>query len=265
MDRDLLILTRGALLGLACTLVAEWVRYRLDQNRAAAREAEEVREKRNQEIAGFLHRDGAEPVGPAWLRQVNTARRPPLARLGLRRDEEFATAAYKVAYQSAYSAAAPFPADSPTRRRMGSAAVPLKGRASGTAGRLLRRLAGRPPPFRLPPFSLLRSRMPGLGSRFLLGPVQVIGRGPQCDIRVLDPAVSLVHALLRCEAGGYVLYDLGSTCGAWVDGCRVGSKGRALRGGERIILGDTEFVFGAAASGLIPPAPPAPPAGPPLS
>jgi pSer/pThr/pTyr-binding forkhead associated (FHA) protein len=72
----------------------------------------------------------------------------------------------------------------------------------------------------------------------------VLGRGSQCDILVLDPAVSLVHALIRYEEGGYILYDLGSFTGTLMNGKLVGSLGEPLARGTLIQIGDTVFEFG---------------------
>lgn len=248
MDQDFIILTRTALVGLSCTLVAELVRHSLEQNRAARRDLEQARIKRSQDVAGYLNLEGDQTGGPAWLRQVRLARRRPLARMGLRRDEEFATAACRPAATA--PAEARLPAER-TSQRKGRTSLPGAAKTSSSASRLLRRLRQ---PFCLPG----KGSLAGCG-RYLLGPVQIIGRGPQCDIRVLDPTVSLVHAVLRRESGGYVIYDLGSTCGTLVNGYPVGLHGRVLLGGERLTLGETEFLFGAADPGFIPSAPAANP------
>jgi len=50
-----------------------------------------------------------------------------------------------------------------------------------------------------------------------------IGRGQQNDVVLDDPdkVVSRFHAELRLESGGYVLIDLDSQNGTWVDAQRV--------------------------------------------
>src|SRR5215469_6203294 len=48
-----------------------------------------------------------------------------------------------------------------------------------------------------------------------------IGRDPDCDIYLADPRVSREHAVLRVVDGAWVLEDLSSRNGVWLDGARV--------------------------------------------
>jgi pSer/pThr/pTyr-binding forkhead associated (FHA) protein len=48
-----------------------------------------------------------------------------------------------------------------------------------------------------------------------------IGRGPENDVVVEDPAVSRLHARVEREAGLYRIVDLGSTNGTTVDGVEL--------------------------------------------
>jgi len=64
----------------------------------------------------------------------------------------------------------------------------------------------------------------------------VIGRDPGCRVRVPDPLVSRRHAELSYVDGGWVLRDLGSSNGTYVDGqqvqtVRVGAGARVRLGG----------------------------------
>lgn len=68
-------------------------------------------------------------------------------------------------------------------------------------------------------------------------PELVIGRESGCDIVINIAEVSRRHARLRSEAGGYIVEDLGSTNGTFVNGQRI-SGPVALRPGDRIQLGD---------------------------
>ena len=59
----------------------------------------------------------------------------------------------------------------------------------------------------------------GAGSTFeLQTPVTLLGRGTDCDLRLVDAGVSRHHAELRVEDGQVVLVDLGSTNGTLVNG-----------------------------------------------
>ena len=64
----------------------------------------------------------------------------------------------------------------------------------------------------------------------------VIGRDPGCRVRVPDPLVSRRHVELSYVDGGWVLRDLGSSNGTYVDGqqvqtVRVGAGARVRLGG----------------------------------
>ena len=68
-----------------------------------------------------------------------------------------------------------------------------------------------------------------------------LGRAPYCDVTLADPQVSARHAMLRRTSEGYLLTDLGSRNGTYVDGQRI--EASVLLGGERVRLGQTEVSF----------------------
>jgi Protein of unknown function (DUF3662)/FHA domain len=85
---------------------------------------------------------------------------------------------------------------------------------------------------------------PGRGSQRtfpLTAPLTILGRGTDCDLRLVDPGVSRHHAELRVEDGEVVLLDLGSTNGTFVDGQPI--RRVSLRDGTRVTLGRTTLVF----------------------
>jgi hypothetical protein len=63
----------------------------------------------------------------------------------------------------------------------------------------------------------------------------LVGRGAQCDLQLSDDTVSRCHAKLAFRGGGWVIQDLGSTNGTWVNGRRVGRS--QVRPGDRVALG----------------------------
>lgn len=69
----------------------------------------------------------------------------------------------------------------------------------------------------------------------------VVGREPGVTFRLDDPRLSRRHAEVRREGGGYVLLDLGSTNGTWVNGVRTARQG--LRHGDSVRLGGSLFLF----------------------
>jgi pSer/pThr/pTyr-binding forkhead associated (FHA) protein len=64
-----------------------------------------------------------------------------------------------------------------------------------------------------------------------------IGRDISNPIVVNDPEVSRRHSRLRAQAGGYVVEDMGSTNGTFVNGQRLMGP-HMLRPGEIIMLGE---------------------------
>ena len=57
----------------------------------------------------------------------------------------------------------------------------------------------------------------------------LLGRGPVCDITLTDATVSRRHAALSYRDGHWVVADLGSRNGTWVNGTRVDALRAARR------------------------------------
>lgn len=72
-------------------------------------------------------------------------------------------------------------------------------------------------------------------------PVTLLGRGTDCDLRLVDPGVSRHHAEIRVEGPEIVLVDLGSTNGSFVNGQPI--RRVSLIDGTRITIGRTNLVF----------------------
>ena len=72
-------------------------------------------------------------------------------------------------------------------------------------------------------------------------PVTLLGRGTDCDLRLVDAGVSRHHAELRVEDDQVVLVDRGSTNGTLVNGQPV--RRVVLVDGTTITLGRTTMVF----------------------
>ena len=100
-----------------------------------------------------------------------------------------------------------------------------------------------PRPVATPPAKALFATLEGLnegvtkGVRFRIErPVAHIGRGQHNDVRINDKSVSSSHAALTRRSGTWVVLDLGSTNGTYVEGERIT--------GERRLSGVTELRFG---------------------
>lgn len=88
------------------------------------------------------------------------------------------------------------------------------------------------------PFLLdaLRNRIPLAGERI------VLGRAPDCTLIVAEPRVSRHHAELHREGNGYVLADLGSTNGTYLNGHLL-TRPLALRDGDVVEIGSARLVY----------------------
>ncbi|MEA3350593.1 MAG: FHA domain-containing protein [Chloroflexota bacterium] len=76
------------------------------------------------------------------------------------------------------------------------------------------------------------------GKKFVLSKQEmIVGREPSADISIDVAEISRQHTRLRLEANGYMIEDLGSTNGTFVNGRRL-SGPHLLRPGERIQLGE---------------------------
>jgi NADPH-dependent 2,4-dienoyl-CoA reductase/sulfur reductase-like enzyme/pSer/pThr/pTyr-binding forkhead associated (FHA) protein len=84
-----------------------------------------------------------------------------------------------------------------------------------------------------------------------LGAVTSIGRAPDNDVMLSDSLASSRHAEIRREHGDFLLFDLGSTNGTFLNDARV-STPAALRSGDVIRAGQTKLVFRSADSGADP-------------
>jgi len=82
-----------------------------------------------------------------------------------------------------------------------------------------------------------------LVNRWPLGPVVTIGRLPDNTIVIDSPAVSGHHACAALEGGDFVLEDLESTNGTFVNDSRVSRH--SLRNGDIIRIGDHTLEFDA--------------------
>ncbi len=95
-----------------------------------------------------------------------------------------------------------------------------------------------------PAATLTISSGPGAGRRFEIGAAPAtLGRHDQCDIQIEDRWMSRQHARIVWSGSGYVVEDLGSTNGTFVNG--GGDTGsRALKSGDILRLGEeVELAF----------------------
>jgi len=75
---------------------------------------------------------------------------------------------------------------------------------------------------------------------FKLATSMLIGRAPECEIRVTDTYASQQHARLFGRQGGWYLEDLGSTNGTFVNDQRLGAPA-LVQPGDTIRVGTTQL------------------------
>ncbi|MGB7906229.1 MAG: FHA domain-containing protein [Steroidobacteraceae bacterium] len=69
-----------------------------------------------------------------------------------------------------------------------------------------------------------------------------IGRGNECDIRLLSSSISRYHAVLRISHDAVIFEDMNSTNGCFVNGRRI--KRQLLKDGDRLKVGAVPLRFG---------------------
>lgn len=89
---------------------------------------------------------------------------------------------------------------------------------------------------------LLVLRGPNTGARFLLdAPLTTTGRHPDSDIFLDDVTVSRKHAVFQQEGDSFVVRDVGSLNGTYVNRERIDSA--LLRAGDEVQIGKFRLVF----------------------
>ena len=95
---------------------------------------------------------------------------------------------------------------------------------------------------------LVVQRGPSAGSRFLLDTDEVTaGRHPDSEIFLDDVTVSRRHAVFRRTSDGYLVADVGSLNGTYVNRDRIDSV--RLTDGDEVQIGKYRLVFFSGAAG----------------
>lgn len=76
------------------------------------------------------------------------------------------------------------------------------------------------------------------GKSFELGDELIIGRADKCHIKIEDPYASQVHARVYPKGDSFMVEDLGSTNGTYVNRRRI-SSALGLQRGDQIKIGKT--------------------------
>lgn len=70
-----------------------------------------------------------------------------------------------------------------------------------------------------------------------------LGRSGKNAIMINDPYISSKHARFFVRSGKYYMQDLGSTNGSFINGGKVEGEAVALSNGDRIHMGQLDFLF----------------------
>ena len=91
-----------------------------------------------------------------------------------------------------------------------------------------------------------------------LRPINSLGRHPNNSIQLLDKIVSKEHCIVEQRGDIFVLRDLGSLNGTYINASRVNGE-QALRGGDEITMGGTRCRFEDGSTSEVYPGPSLPP------
>jgi hypothetical protein len=111
------------------------------------------------------------------------------------------------------------------------------GVATEERGRRGRRAPAAPPPPAVPGLLVIEPE-PLAGRRFDLGDELTIGRAAGCQITLDDTFVSQMHARVFRREGQYLVEDLGSTNGTYLNRQKVTGP-MVIRAGDELQIGNT--------------------------
>jgi hypothetical protein len=95
--------------------------------------------------------------------------------------------------------------------------------------------------FLLPPAALLIGPDEPSPEEYRLAAVNYLGRSDDNHLQLARPGVSRRHAVIMAANGGFVIQDLGSQNGVFVNGERISEH--ALKDGEQIVIGDRTMLY----------------------
>jgi DNA-binding NtrC family response regulator len=81
-----------------------------------------------------------------------------------------------------------------------------------------------------------------LGFRFEVGERAIMGRSPECELIIFDRAVSRQHIEIAAEDDHYVIKDLSSSNGTFLNGVKL-QEPKVLKRNDEIRLGEEVFLF----------------------
>ncbi|MCC7043094.1 MAG: FHA domain-containing protein [Acidobacteria bacterium] len=95
--------------------------------------------------------------------------------------------------------------------------------------------------FLLPAAALLIGPDEPSPQEYRLAAVNYLGRSDDSHLQIARPGVSRRHAVIMAASGGFVIQDLGSQNGVFVNGERIAEH--ALKDGDQVVIGDRTMVY----------------------
>jgi hypothetical protein len=188
----------------------------------------------------------SEPAAKTTAHPVTTFMPPDMAELVAPNLEDM----YAQAIASARSGAprtshasldetAPMPPMSPDPAPAGETRI--RGAAPKPGARTIRDEAGEAPTFMLLPAALVVTPRSGSPVEYRLAALNTLGRSEDTQIQISAAGVSRRHAQVVATTTGFVLMDLQSQNGTFVNGQRITEW--TLSDGDRVTIGDVDLVY----------------------
>lgn len=95
--------------------------------------------------------------------------------------------------------------------------------------------------FLLPPAALLINPDDPSPQEYRLAAVNYLGRSDDNHLQIARPGVSRRHAVIMAAGGGFVVQDLGSQNGVFVNNERISEH--RLQDGDQVVIGDSVMVY----------------------
>ncbi len=210
MTNEIVLLIIGATVGILSTAVVELIKHNLERKRLRQERETNSFLAREKDVIDLLTTEGQKNYSPAWLKLVDT-QKPLIVWRRMTGNPR----------QAGYIRSNPENATTSSLNALKTAQL-----SKSEQGEFIE-----------------SARSKKAINKYILGRTQIIGRHSDCEIQLSDPSLSRLHAMVRCEQGNYLIYDLGSSSGTFINDTRVDEMGIMLMNQDVIIAGNSVFIF----------------------